>query len=147
MKQICGSSKSHKPDIRSTLNTNLDYSDYELGNKINEAFISVMKDYSPLSEDVCVCKDDDEPIHVTVTSVAKKLRKISSSRASGPDNLPNWVLKVYADILAPAVLNSSFRDCRVPRAWKLADVPPIPKSSRIMDFNKDLRPISLTSTR
>lgn len=28
----------------------------------------------------------------------------------------------------------------------MADVPPIPKSSRIMDFNKDLRPISLTST-
>ncbi|XP_028418311.1 uncharacterized protein LOC114543586 [Dendronephthya gigantea] len=28
----------------------------------------------------------------------------------------------------------------------MADVPPIPKQSKITDFNKDLRPISLTST-
>ena len=28
----------------------------------------------------------------------------------------------------------------------MADVPPIPKPSKITDFNKDLRPISLTST-
>ena len=28
----------------------------------------------------------------------------------------------------------------------MADVPPIPKHSKITDFNKDLRPISLTST-
>ena len=68
---------------------------------------------------------------------------------SGPDNLPNWVLKEYAEILAPAITdisNHSFRDCKVPRVWKIADVPPVPKAPTISDFNKDLRPISLTST-
>ena len=52
-------------------------------------------------------------------------------------------------ILAPAlteVLNQSFRESEVPRIWKLADVPPVPKGASIEDFNKDLRPISLTST-
>ncbi len=40
----------------------------------------------------------------------------------------------------------SFKECKLPNVWKLADVPPLPKSSSISDFNKDLRPISLTST-
>ena len=45
------------------------------------------------------------------------------------------------------IINSSFRKCRVPSVWKLANVVAIPKSSMIHDFsNKDLRPISLTST-
>ena len=34
----------------------------------------------------------------------------------------------------------------VPRVLKLADVPPLPKAPIVSDFNKDLRPISLTST-
>ena len=63
------------------------------------------------------------------------------SRAGGPDNLPNWELKMYSDILAPAlteVLNESFEESKVPRVWKLADVPPLSKGNYIEDFNKDL---------
>ena len=50
---------------------------------------------------------------MTFDSVATRLRKISASRAGGPDNLPNWVLKEFSDIQAPAlteVLNQSFRE-------------------------------------
>ena len=67
----------------------------------------------------------------------------------GPDDIPNWVLKEYADTLAAPtadILNASFSEVSVPRAWKLTDVPPLPKAPVISDFNKDLRPISLTST-
>ena len=93
--------------------------------------------------------EDDEPIQVTVDSVAARLCKISASGVGGPDNLPNWVLKEFSDILAPAlteVLNQSFRESKVPHIWKLADVPPVPEGASIEDFNKDLRPMSLTST-
>lgn len=86
---------------------------------------------------------------VTVDSVATRLSKISASRAGEPDGLPNWVLKEFSDILAPAVtevLDQSFRESKVPRIWKQADVPPVPKGTSIRDFNKDVRPISLTST-
>ena len=65
--------------------------------------------------------EDDEPIQVD--SVAARLSKISASRPGGPDNLPNWVLKEFSDILAPAlteVLNKSFRETKVPRIWKPA---------------------------
>ena len=43
-------------------------------------------------------------------------------------------------------MNSSFAECCVPRIWKIADLPPIPKSRSICDYNKDLRPILLTAT-
>ena len=108
-----------------------------------------MKDYSPLADSARVSAVDYDPIVVTEQSVARKLREVSTSRASGPDDIPNWVLKEYADILVvpiAVILNASFSEVSVPRVWKLADVPPLPKAPIVSDFNKDLRPISLTST-
>ena len=116
---------------------------------INWAFVNIMKDYQPLTDSVQVSVEDDEPITVTEELVEKKLRAISTSRASGPDELPNWVLKEYSDILAASItviVNSSFAESCVPRIWKIADLPPIPKSRSICDYNKDLRPILLTAT-
>lgn len=93
--------------------------------KINEAFVSTMGNYFPLSVDVCVALEDDERITVTESDVWRKLREISTSRAGGPDNLPSSVLKEYADIVAfqiADILNTSFHYCKVPCVWKLADV-------------------------
>ena len=149
VKQLCGKGDSARKDIRSILRIHTDCTDRDLADKINEAFVGVMQEYNPLSDDVMVLCEDDEPIQVTVDSVAARLSKISASRAGGPDNLPNWVLKEFSDILAPAlteVLNQSFRESQVPHIWKLADVPPVPEGASIEDFNKDLRPMSLTST-
>ncbi len=77
------------------------------------------------------------------------LHAIRVSKASSPHQLANWVLKCFSYFLAPAItdiLNTSFQECKVPKAWKIADVPPIAKARNITDFNKDLWPISLTST-
>ena len=63
-----------------------------------------MKDYSPLAYNARVSTHDDDPIAVTELSVARKLRKVSTFRACGPDDIPaNWVLKEYADILAAPI--------------------------------------------
>ena len=81
--------------------------------------------------------------------MTEKLRQIDKSKARGPDNLPAWLLKTYADILAPAitdVLNSSFLEGKVPSTWKIANIAPLPKAQDMEDFNKDLRPIALAST-
>ena len=59
------------------------------------------------------------------------------------------ILWLLADILAPAitdVVNSSFLEGKVPSMWKIANIAPLPKAQDIEDFNKDLRPIALTST-
>ena len=101
-----------------------------------------------MPDDFNLPTDNDEPIIVSEITVERLLRAIRVSKASCPDQLPNWVLKCFSYILAPAItdiFNTSFRECKVPKAWKIADVPPIPKARNITDFN-DLRPISLTST-
>ena len=112
-----------------------------------------MKDFPSLPDDFNLPTDNDEPIIVSEITVetgkTTTIRAIRVSKVSGPDQLPNWVLKCFSYILAPAItdiFNTSFRECKVPKAWKIADVPPIPKARNITDFNKDLRPISLTST-
>ena len=141
VKQLCGSTKFTERDLVCE--------DAVLAEKINQAFVSVMKDYSPLADSARVSANDDDPIVVTEQSVARKLREVSTSLASDPDDIPNWLLKEYAEILAVPIadiLNASFSEVSVPRVWKLADVPPLPKAPIVSDFNKDLRPISLTST-
>ena len=135
VKQLCGTAKATGRDLKTILHPDLKYEDKVLSEKINEAFVSVMQDYSPLTEDVCVTSEDDEPLTVTESTVARKLRAVSTFRAGGPDDLPNWVLREYADILASPIadiLNTSFRECTVPRAWRLADVPPLPKARHLL---------------
>ena len=39
IKQLCGASENNRPDFRSNLSMNLNCGDYDLANKINEAFI------------------------------------------------------------------------------------------------------------
>lgn len=70
---------------------------------------------------------------------------VDKSKARGPGNLTDSLLKTYADIIAAAitdVLNSALFECKVPNVWKIAQ---LPKAQGFDDFNKDVRPISLTS--
>ena len=128
IKQLCGASENNRPDFRSNLSMNLNCADYDLANKINEALIGVMSDFERLTatEKVYVMENvEDEPIQITSDAVIKKLRQLSTTKANGPDNLPNWLFKTYADIIAPVVtdiLNQcSFQACKVPKAWKMAN--------------------------
>ena len=73
--------------------------------------------------------------------------KLNRSKAHGPDGIPGWVLKENADLLAVPIadiLNSSYREGRLPPLWKEADVVPVPKQRPVQDINKYLRPISQT---
>ena len=54
VKQLCGNDRSARKDIRSILRTQTDCTDQELADKINEAFVSVMQEYNPLSDDALV---------------------------------------------------------------------------------------------
>ena len=77
-----------------------------------------------------------------------RLSAISSSKAVGPDEILNWVLKSYAHVLAlrRGIFNASLQQASVPDIWKKADVIPVAKNKAPSDINKDLRPISLTAT-
>ena len=79
--------------------------------------------------------------------VFKKLSSLNPKNASGPDNIPTWLLKENADLLAPFVtkiIKRSLSEAKVPTTWKHADVVAISKQTPVLDVNKHLRPISLT---
>ena len=89
------------------------------------------------------------PPIITTETVFSLLNKINANKSNGPDNIPNWVLKEYASILAVPVtslINSSLNEQTLPQIWKSADVTPIPKNSQVETISNDLRPISLTPT-
>ena len=76
-----------------------------------------------------------------------RLSHLNAAKAGGPNGIPNWILRKYAEFLAypiSIILNASFKEQQLPRLWKLADVTPLPKTKPVKEIKKDLRPISLT---
>ena len=115
---------------------------------INAAFLEPLDQYR-LQEPLTHFPLEDEPEFLSVTEerVLKVLSKLHVQKSSGPDNVPNWLLKEYADILASPIaqiLNASYLEQRLPTIWKMADVPPLPKKIPVLELKKDLRPVSLT---
>ena len=97
-----------------------------------------------------VKKQVDTPlthINITTPGVTKLLNNIKTSKASGPDNIPNMVLKECASELSLAVtclFQSSIDSGQLPSDWTNANVSPIFKKG---DRHKaeNYRPVSLTS--
>ena len=59
----------------------------------------------------CLAAALDECI-ISIQTTLKALRNIKTNKASGPDNIPAWVLKDHAALLAPAltaIFNCSLR--------------------------------------
>ena len=74
----------------------------KLVNVINEAFkfLEPLEEYRlPLAQ----LPLDEDSMELTVVSelrIYKLLTKLNPSKACGPDEIPNWMLKEYAEILA-----------------------------------------------
>ena len=76
------------------------------------------------------------------------LESVKGNKATGPDHILPWVLRNYANVLAPtltAIFNTSLREDVLPTEWKMATVIPLPKTSPPVSIEKDIRPTSLTS--
>ena len=118
-----------------------------LANTINKAFLAPMSTFTPLAPRTsCDAHYTDLP-PISETCVFRKLASLNPAKASGPDNMPAWLLKENADLLAPVItdiLNCSYKEATLPHSWKHADITPIPKQIPVQDVNKHLRPISLT---
>ena len=117
-------------------------------NLINNAFLDPMKDYTALDNNIPPAFDNvtDDPIVVTEEEVLSYLKCVRSGKSNGSDEVPNWVLEKFSVILvAPitTILNCSFREGRLLRVWKLANICPIPKGDQVLDVNKDLKPLLL----
>ena len=85
--------------------------------------------------------------HISPEDVFTKLSNLKRTKASGPDNLPSWVLNEFAmELSSPVaeIFNASIQERFVPVSWKEADVIPIRKTDKVKEIENDLRPISLT---
>ena len=86
---------------------------------------------------------------ISLKEVELKLMNNNLKKATGPDDLPNWILGDLSCIIAPpicAIFNQSIRECKLPIEWKKANVTPIPKVHPPRSIQSDARPISLTPT-
>ena len=125
-----------------------DISEQELANRINTAFLEPLSEYqlsSPL--DRLNLEENPDFLEVSEERVLSQLQKLNPSKSGGPDEVPNWLLREYAVILALPIsllLNASYKQQRLPAIWKLANVSPLPKVKIVQDLKKELRPISLT---
>ena len=95
--------------------------------------------------------DADEPLPaefiISVTDTEVALEKVKVNKATGPANIPPWVLKDCSHHLAApvtAIFNSSLREGVLPKLWKSATVIPLPKKYPPHTVENEIRPISLT---
>ena len=58
-------------------------------------------------------------------------QNVKCRKAAGPDNIPPWMVKNYAHLLAAtvtAIFNSSLREGKLPDLWKTATIVPVPRN-------------------
>ena len=123
----------------------------EVADYINHLLLESLGEYL-LTEDIpkLPLEKDQLPEFLVVTEedVYTRLSHLNPAKARGPDGIPNWVLREYAEFLAnpiSVILSASFKEQRLPSIWKLADVTPLPKQRPVREIKKDLRPILLTA--
>ena len=92
-------------------------------------------------------KENPVFLEVPIYRVCDNLIHLNKHKAPGPDGLTNWILKEYAQLLAQTnILNSSYREQKLPSTWKHADIIPLPMAKQVSDPKNELRLISLTPT-
>ena len=150
MKALMGISSGGTKELVGLANRHTDGNIPALANKINDFLVSVSSGLTRLTQDHGVF-DLQEPLPdaytVTVANTQKALSEVKTRKATGPDQIPAWVLKDFSHVLAAplaAIFNSSLREGVLPSLWKTATIVPLPKKHPPTSIEKDIRPISLT---
>ena len=152
IKQLAGFQR--RKTLTSAIVSDKEIHSTELATHINQSFLSVTQSLPPLSPlenvetDFAAVNEILSKYYISPESVYVKLSNLKRGKASGPDNLPSWILKDFAMELSSPVAEifnyASILERIVPDSWKEADVIPIPKSVSVKEIENDLRPISLT---
>ena len=71
-----------------------------LASDINKAFLVPQQRFDPLDQLYKVHTTDSQGPNVLPEEMAVLLRSINTSKAGGPDNIPNWIIREYSCELA-----------------------------------------------
>ena len=108
----CASSDS----ILSSLYLEGELSELDFAKKMNSAFLAPLEIFQPL-EAVVLYMDDPYVFTLLEPVVLVTLKHLNPRKAAGPDCVPNWLLREYAEVLVKpmiAILNSSYKEQRLP---------------------------------
>ena len=106
-------------------------------------YASIPTPLPPFDEKSEVSKLDVYSVYSRLLTLIKPPQSVWSGR-----EVPNWLLKEYAEFLANPVCNilsSSFEEQALPESWKYANITPLSKTKPVSIIAKHIRPISLTS--
>ena len=90
---------------------------------------------------------DISDITFSVEGICQLLSELDTNKASGPDEIPPFVLKHCAEEISPVlnvIFTKSLSSGTLPSDWKKANICPVFKKGR-QDNACNYRPISLTS--
>ena len=93
------------------------------------------------------CDQSIMDITISTSGVEKLLKNIDPSKAPGPDDIPNTILKECAESLAPSlsiIFQKSIDTGMLPNDWLKANIAPVFKKGN-KNKAENYRPISLTS--
>ena len=150
MNKLMGQKTIDTSNVQSLANKTTDVNVELLASKMNDFFVSVSEHLPRLDRNNEAFYVDGQLPNEYVIDLAttlQALRKVKTNKATGPDNVPAWILKNHASILAgllTAIFNASLRERIIPETWKSANVIPVPKVNPPNTIEKDVRPISLT---
>ena len=86
-------------------------------------------------------------ITFTTQGIVKILEELKPGKSAGPDNIPIWILKEYAMLIAPVlqvICTQSYQTGILPSDWLTANIVPVYKKGD-KSSPTNYRPISLTS--
>ena len=105
-----------------------------IANTINDQFVKVSSNIPPLDLGVleAFLPAKEPPPSLYPWDVYAELRKVKSTKATGPDGISPKLVKEFAyELSSPLtdILNCSYKEGVVTKQWKQAIVVPIPQKS------------------
>ena len=133
MKNLMGAPSGNTNEMQVLTNKCTEGDMTQLVNSMNNFFVSVSANL-PRLEPTHRVFDIEEPLPTEFTieaaSTQRALQNVKCRKATGPDNIPPWMVKNYAHLLASpvtAIFNSSLKEGKLPDLWKTATIVPVPK--------------------
>ena len=116
---------------------------------LNNFFSSVLTDEPPdlpYFESIPTPEFILKDFEITTPMVRKKMSKLKTNKASGPDNISVNIMKECLSLDKPlkVIFNQSLQTGQVPQEWKDANITPLFKKGNRASPN-NYRPVSLTS--